>query len=429
VQQESTSAKRPGQCCNSAQDGASVHHEGEGGDKGNTPPQNSQKTLEPQGKAAVDWLKVACYGDWDVRRWGSVLGAIEAARLKSQKEGQVGTIDGPDGGLIVVKASRTKPKGGMGSCWLLEYEGISFAVADRPSAHETVANLVVDVPGLVLMRLGHLEAWAVVRRVLAGLGFELQRTVVSRIDLAADVFFKIARFVELLNAGKFVKRAKKISPIGDDWGKWQGVYVGLKQAPLKLRLYNKLVELWENGADEEKWDLLSERWGGKPDEVTRAEFEFEREFLRERSLDAVEDVFAALGSLAEYACREWFRFTLEVPDKLNGHSSRTSELHPLWAKVLNAFQESFKQEVVELERRPWKAPKAKALRAMVFGGLTSLAAVVGKSCTTARELGEWAARMIEGAGEDLVDVLDSKLIEFQSHGPGRGLAWADDIPF
>jgi hypothetical protein len=437
VHQESTSAKRPGQCCNSAQDGASVHSEGQGGEPSNTPPNTRQSPKESQGNrhsatpgrvvpGGFDWLKVSCYGDWDVRRWQGLIASLEAAKLKSQQAGQVGTLDGPDGGYLVVKPGGVR-KGMMGGCWVVAYEGITFIVADRPDAHATIPNVVVDIPSLVLMRLGHWEAWRLARRVLAGLGFELHRTSVSRADLALDLVLPTRSFVSLAAAGKWVKRARE----GKSY--WKGELLNIATLelgtdPIMLRIYDKRLEMMRNGVEEEKVELMLERWGGDVPHATRIEFEVKREFLRGRNINTVEELFAAAADLAAYLCDEWIRFTLDVPDRENRNQGRAA-VHPLWVKVQEGFAEVFGQSENDLPPREWKAPAVKALKASLYGLLSSIAAKTGQTISTCAEFEGYCLGLLREGEEAFFDRLTYKLMKWQAKGPGRGLAWADDIPY
>ncbi|MEO1056653.1 MAG: hypothetical protein AAFY28_07030, partial [Actinomycetota bacterium] len=82
-----------------------------------------------------------------------------------------------------------------------------------------------------------------------------------------------------------------------------GLNLGSRSGAIYCRIYDKSREMERTGA---AW--LPELWGRRYDEqlpVTRVEFEFKRDGLREFVIDTPEQAFAKVGSLWAYATGRW----------------------------------------------------------------------------------------------------------------------------
>jgi len=408
----------------------------QGGGTSNTPPTNRQEVAQSKGTALVrgglDWLKVSCYGRWKRDRLPALQAALEAAKLKSQGKEGTGTIDGADGDLLVVGASGVRKKG-LHFAWLFDWQGITFLVSSRGDEHDTLPNVVVDIPSLVLMRWGHVRAWQEVKRLLAGLGFELSRAVPGRADPCADLADRSARDLwNLCQAGQCVRRAKKWNLYGE--GDFTAVQtLNLGKSGVKMRAYEKVQELQAKGnaEAEEKWDLLvAQRWGKEVRKALRVEFQVDRECLRDQfRVNTVEELFAKLGAIVEWLTLDWVRITAEPPDRANGHERR-GELHPLWNEVRAAFAEWTGPAGEAVEPRERKIPKREPLWRSLLGCLTSIAVEAGQAVHSTEQLYSWATgELAKRIDDDALEDWWAKSLVWQAKGPGRGLAWSDAIPF
>lgn len=107
------------------------------------------------------------------------------------------------------------------------------------------------------------------------------------------------------------------------------------------------------------------------EQVWRLEFEFKRDFLRERSLSSLDTVLAQLGSLWQYATTEWLRLT--VPNESDSTRSRWPT-HPLWSALSEVQWEA--GDGIRLERfSTRRTPDERRLYGLVYGSLASYMAI------------------------------------------------------
>ncbi len=126
---------------------------------------------------------------------------------------------------------------------------------------------------------------------------------------------------------RFVCRARALATYEDD-GDLTGFSFGnRKTGSMVARIYDKTREIEGKGND--WWFPL---WGDRYDPtrpVTRVEFEFEREALREMELSDPEAVFGAVGELWAYATQSWLTYR----DR-GGHSDRSRwPISPAWTAI------------------------------------------------------------------------------------------------
>lgn len=148
---------------------------------------------------------------------------------------------------------------------------------------------------------------------------------VSRIDLAAD--FSTPVVMDSWHRSAWVTRAIEIHNYAKDQ-QFTGWTIGMGGV-IGCRLYNKIAEILHSG---KTWAM--DLWlplGWKPGEdVWRLEFEFKRDFLKERGLGSLESVLDSRNSLWSYATTQWLRLT--VPNEADSTRSRWPT-HHLWTSL------------------------------------------------------------------------------------------------
>ena len=361
---------------------------------------------------------------------------LEAAKLTSQQKGQTGTIQHPDGDLVVVA-----PQGGGGEGfpgrWKLHWCGMTILVSAMDQEHDTRPNLRVEIPSLPLMRSHHLTIWAEVKRFLAGLGFELSRGVPGRTDFCVDLAdLAPVELERLWRAGHAIQRGRKENVRTNNGpDNVESFEVGLIKSDVFLRVYHKYQELLQSGKEEaaEKYDILVERrWGKETKTATRVEFKVTRDLLRERfDVKDVDDLFAKAGAICEWLTGDWFRLALEQVDRKNGNQAR-SVVHPVWGRVQGAFK-AWTGDAIPIAPREAAVPKGKQLMDQILGCAMSYAvAKYSDAChSTERflEIVQEAVRLRIVRTPDLLDRLWARSVDFQSRGRGAGLVYCGDIPF
>ena len=190
----------------------------------------------------------------------------------------------------------------------------------------------VKVSAVYLAHKGPVAVQVELNELLREFGSLTGSNVVSRIDMAADFCSPVV--MDSWHRSAWVTRATEIHSHSKDqvftgWTIGMGGHIG-------CRLYNKIQEIVHSG---KAWvfDLWTPM-GWKPgDDVWRLEFEFKRDFLKDRGLSSLDSVLDNLNGLWSYATTEWLRLT--VPNE--GDSTRTRwPTHDLWLTLTGVDWES-----------------------------------------------------------------------------------------
>ena len=161
--------------------------------------------------------------------------------------------------------------------------------------------------------------------LLRELGDLTGSNTVARIDLAAD--FTSSVVMDSWHRSAWVTRACEIHSYAKDQ-QFTGWTVGMG-GHIACRLYDKVKEIVHSG---KAWamDLWIPAGWTPGEEVWRLEFEFKRDFLKERGLSSLDSVLDNLDGLWSYTTTEWLRLT--IPNQLDATRSRWP-IHPLWIEL------------------------------------------------------------------------------------------------
>lgn len=202
--------------------------------------------------------------------------------------------------------------------------------------------------------------------LLSELGTLSGHNVVSRIDLAAD--FSTPVVMDSWHRSAWVTRATEIHSYAKDqvftgWTIGMGGVIG-------CRLYNKIKEIIHSG---KAWAMnLWLPMGWEPGEdVWRLEFEFKRDFLKERGLGSLDTVLDNLNGLWSYATTEWLRLT--VPNEGDATRSRWPT-HHLWMALASVNWDAPPGAVLDKYSNT-RTPTELRLITVVLGALTSYMAM------------------------------------------------------
>jgi hypothetical protein len=158
------------------------------------------------------------------------------------------------------------------------------------------------------------------------------RNMVSRIDLAAD--FSSPCVMDSWHRSAWVTRAVEIHSYAKDQ-EFTGWTIGMGGI-IGARLYDKTKEIKHSG---KSWaESLWVPAGWEPgQQVWRLEFEFKRDYLKERQLSSLESVLVNLNGLWSYATTEWLRLT--EPNPADSTRARWPT-HPLWIALASVDWET-----------------------------------------------------------------------------------------
>lgn len=333
------------------------------------------------GGGGLDTLEVACVGDWGMEAYKAIVPLLERAKAGAQSEG-CNWFDHPDGGRVLVRPAGYRRGGVLLVEWVLEFDGITVGLARTPIGTPERPNVFISLGSLVLMQLGHREAWAQALRLLSCLGCPISRAVPSRVDLCVDLpDHSMAEYAEKYKNDAYICRARH-----DEWFRENKQVTGLVFGRgIRARIYDKPLEC---GADPAKWAVLvDQRYAGHvPEFAVRVEFQLRRDELREMwSIDDVRDLFDKLPQMAKELTEDWLRFTESPVDRDNNHQSR-AETWEGWLRVQRLFAEVFAPNGVEAPRAEQHRPSATKLLRQAWGCLKSACAVLGVQPRDAGEL-------------------------------------------
>lgn len=226
----------------------------------------------------------------------------------------------------------------------------------------------VKVSAEYLAHKGPLAVQEELHELLQEFGNLTGSNVVSRVDLAVDFCFPV--LMDSWHRSAWVTRATEIHSYSKDqvftgWSIGMGGIIG-------GRLYNKIQEIVHSG---KTWAMnLWLPMGWKPGEdVWRLEFEFKREFLKDRGLTSLDDVLDNLNGLWSYATTEWLRLT--VPNETDSTRARWPT-HELWSTLASVDWNS-EQGVLLDKCTTARNPTELRLIAVVLGAMTSYMAMHG----------------------------------------------------
>ncbi len=296
-------------------------------ERGPTPSPNSQETRSG-GEDTADVGFGVQWGD----AWDQVLDVLEGTKRRAQEANEI--VEFVSGERVfALRPGGFSTGGGKGSfyAYRLEHQGLRFGLTRSREPSGDNANVRVNFGSLALMEFGGIEAcMAIVKDCIKELGGKILWDKLGRVDMCVDMAgVDVGEFVELLDAGQYVTRAKSWSKYGE--GR-RTTSIRFGAGKVVMRVYDKLLE---SAKDARKYAVLvSHRWGFTPDCATRVEFQLRREALRTFGIDSVGDYVKVRGRLVAYLCGQWFRFTETAVDRT--HTLR-AENHRLWVKVAEVF--------------------------------------------------------------------------------------------
>lgn len=333
---------------------------GPGAPPSNTAPHNSKSTL-PDGfrllRLAVDSLYLSYPGDLHP----AVLSALVKLKALAQSEHPEQQADAqyPLGTHIFEVRDK-----GAGRFPFVLVDNTYRIQLSKPGKKLPMAY--VQVSAEYLAHKGPVAVEIELQALLSELGVLSGPNRVSRIDLAAD--FSTPVVMDSWHRSAWVTRATEIHSYAKDQH-FTGWTIGMGGV-MGCRLYDKVQEIVNTG---KAW--VMNQWipmGWKPGEsVWRLEFEFKRDFLKERKLTSLESVLANLNGLWSYATTEWLRLT--VPNELDATRSRWPT-HNLWLALAAVDWESTDSVLLDKCSNA-RTPSELRLITVVLGSLVSFMAM------------------------------------------------------
>jgi hypothetical protein len=332
----------------------------QGAPPSNTAPYNSNEHL-PDGfrllRLAVDSLYLSYPGDIKPE----VLGALNKLKTMAQSDHPEHQAQAqyPLGSHIF----EVKDKGARLFPFVLEDNAYRIQLS-KPGKRLPMAY--VKVSAEYLAHKGPAEVGRELQALLPEFGDLTGSDMVSRIDLAAD--FTSPVVMDSWHRSAWVTRATEIHSYAKDQN-FTGWTIGMGGV-IGCRLYDKVQEIFHTGKAwvMNQWLPMGWQLG---EEVWRLEFEFKRDFLKDRQLSSLASVLDNLNGLWSYATTEWLRLT--VPNEADATRSRWPT-HSLWLALASVDWESADGALLD-KCSTARNPTELRLLTMVLGSLTSFMAM------------------------------------------------------
>ena len=359
-------------------------------------------------------IEVGWFGDWNSEAFKSLCSSLDLARNAADNKdfnrsycriGRYVVQLAPTGALV----GRIKYK------YVLLYHGLRIYIHSNPSG--TIQPVRVKIGAVPLMRHGLQRVYQLIIDILFSLGFQPFEELVSRADCQImSQEYTVQDFLESLSDGRFVtlSRGKLSSVASLATGKLESVTINSRN--VELCVYDKLAELvhCDSSYQEAFASCYADNSGNLPATLTRFEFRFRSEILRNFGIKTVFDLFCSSASLLRWASSDWFR-VLKSP-KTRGYEKR-AKLSPLWSSVHQGFHRIFSRfgfSTVQRNRaasRPAKERAARLVRQAV-GCLGSAVALVADSFNQAKQdFYNLAVRLIDDSAQQLQTKVHSRAVE------------------
>ena len=356
--------------------------------------------------AGVDTLEVGyglsgCLSDEDVA-------LLEDAKAKAQ----VKQFDSAGWPIVFHGCEfRMMPRGASGKEWRLENDDVSIALAREWRGGTVYPELHVRFWSEYLWREGVETAEAKVRAWVESWATVVGEKV-SRVDLTVDHSCpcpdlnirgrEIGGTVVMRDDYASGSHARGHHLTGYTFG--GGSMVG--------RIYDKKKEAKQKGKEWFYPMWRSNGWNGE-DAVTRTEFEFKRNMLKQWQVNTVTDLGACLGDLWKFATQKWLVLRTPVGNDSNYRRWPISEFWRAVQAALHNFG-----EVTGVARLEQVKPQLERLRRGARGYLASAVALAGTAGFGAdygwEATGLWLRQVVES--DEFANMVEAKRAKFATMG-------------
>lgn len=325
-----------------------------GASPSNTAPHNSNTAPLPDGFRLLRWAVDSLYLSFPGELNAATFSALQRLKALAQSEHpeQLASAQYPIGSHVFEVKDR-----GAGLFPFVLVDNAFRIQVSRPGKKLPMAY--VQVSAQYLAHKSPKDIQSELQALLSDMGDLAGANTVSRIDLAAD--FSSPVVMDSWHRSAWVTRASEIHSYAKDQ-QFTGWTVGMGGV-IGCRMYDKIKEIVHSG---KAWAMnLWIPMGWRPGEnVWRLEFEFKRDFLKERGLSSLDTV---LDNLNSYATTEWLRLT--VPNESDATRSRWPT-HHLWVSLASVDWASSQSVLLDRYSNA-RTPTDLRLITVVLGALSS----------------------------------------------------------
>ncbi|MEI6154724.1 MAG: plasmid replication initiation factor [Deltaproteobacteria bacterium] len=310
----------------------------------------------------IDSLDLGLYVVWG-SGWKRRLHSLDKKRQQSRKLGGL-LIGLPSGRICIFKP------GGKGENYRfhLQFEAYNLYIgkAARPGLSPNV-YLSISAKTLWINSIEIALSWIAEDLKAIG-GGSVQHIKVSRVDLCADFWIPGGLSYEFLRSHKVTHNEKGELYLDKD--DVETYYVGHKKAPIRLRTYNKGVEVKQESG-KKLWFL--EIWQRESTEdIWRIEFQLRRPALKQFGINSLDDLKKKKAGVWLNLTSKWF--SLRLPDN---EKAERKTIHPFWCAVQECFTQNVPDREVKRAYRSAGTTSPEWHLSHIDGCLSSFAALQG----------------------------------------------------
>lgn len=238
------------------------------------------------------------------------------------------------GGVDFVVGPRGSGGRGCTYAYILKGEGFTFLIHENPNGG--IQPVRVHFGFSALHDKNFFAEVERVEKILTDIGFEIERSVISRVDLQVTLTVDPQILFTAIRNGQAVTSARTFSDNGKN-GRLETMTFG---KDTQICIYDKAQELLDK-QDTEKTAAVVSKFPDGFSHLTRVEYRLRRDALKNLEIHSLQDLKEREADLLDHLTGRWFRILNCRPSK--GNETRY-KAHPVWKLVTYAFKTVFDEQ-------------------------------------------------------------------------------------
>jgi len=258
------------------------------------------------------------------------------------------------------------PNGAKGHSYILHNNEYEIKISAFRSTKKEFFPIIVRFKSEYLWAVGYENAWINLKTFIEKYIGNILEQQVSRVDLCCHTDnFVLTHNDDTYFKGKHFSHDEKTfrrKVCGMNFG-------SRKTKKVYCRIYNKTLEVTQKRQKLWFYTIWAEN-GLKIDNVWNIEFEIKRDFLRNKGINTVEELYSSLKTIWEYCTCTWL-----VKTNLDRTRIERSTTDSKWEIIQHAFDNLGNKEFISITKQ--KEIEANSLIPGIMGYLTSYGAKIG----------------------------------------------------
>lgn len=258
------------------------------------------------------------------------------------------------------------PNGSLGHAYILHNNEYEIKFSQFRSLKKEYFPISIRIKSEYLWAVGYEDAWNTLKKFVEKYIGHISEQQVSRVDLCCHTDNLILTNNDDLSfKGSFYSHEVRTYR-----RKVSGMNFGSRNTgKIYCRIYNKTLEIIQKR--HKTWFFtIWKNSGLECNDVWNVEFEIKRDFLREKGINSVEDLYLSLKTIWEYCTCKWL-----VKTNLDRTRIERSSTNEKWEIIQHAFDKCQNKSFISVSEQ--KEIEASSLVPGIMGYLTSYGAKIG----------------------------------------------------